>query len=287
MWASPISPSISARGTNAATESTVMISTAPLRTSVSAISSACSPVSGCETRRSSVWTPSFFAYPRSRACSASINAATPPAFCASAITCKESVVLPEASGPKISITRPRGKPPTPSARSSPNDPDEMAGTSAGISAVPSLMMAPFPYCFSIWESAKSSARFLSSFSIVRSAIAPSFGLRNVPLYSTHRGKHSSLIPVLSAERKMTNSLPSTHLEWDLPEPGVHGAGGLEVTSDQGDGLHPEATQALRLCHQTTFSQGFADLPRSLFDPCQRQMRAERPRLTREPERVKP
>src|SRR5881409_839738 len=268
MWASPISPSISARGTNAATESTVMISTAPLRTSVSA-------------------TPSFFAYPRSRACSASINAATPPAFCASAITCKESVVLPEASGPKISITRPRGKPPTPSARSSPNDPDEMAGTSAGISAVPSLMMAPFPYCFSIWESAKSSARFLSSFSIVRSAIAPSFGLRNVPLYSTHRGKHSSLIPVLSAERKMTNSLPSTHLEWDLPEPGVHGAGGLEVTSDQGDGLHPEAPQALRLCHQTAFSQGFADLPRSLFDPCQRQMRAERPRLTREPERVKP
>ena len=43
MWASPISPSISAFGTSAATESTTMRSIAPVRTSVSAISSACSP----------------------------------------------------------------------------------------------------------------------------------------------------------------------------------------------------------------------------------------------------
>ncbi len=62
------------------------------------------------------------------------------------------------------ITRPRGKPPTPRAISSPNDPVEMAGTSAGRSSVPSFMMAPFPYCFSIWERANSNARFLSSFS---------------------------------------------------------------------------------------------------------------------------
>jgi len=47
--ASPISPSISARGTRAATESMATTSTAPLRTSWSAISSASSPVSGCET----------------------------------------------------------------------------------------------------------------------------------------------------------------------------------------------------------------------------------------------
>src|ERR1019366_3378628 len=32
----------------------------------------------------------------------------PPAFCASAITCKAMVVLPEDSGPKISTTRQRG-----------------------------------------------------------------------------------------------------------------------------------------------------------------------------------
>ena len=58
---SPISPSISARGTRAATESITMTSTALERTSVSAISSACSPVSGCETSSSSKFTPSVFA----------------------------------------------------------------------------------------------------------------------------------------------------------------------------------------------------------------------------------
>ena len=46
MCESPISPSISARGVNAATESTTMRSMAPERTSMSAISSACSPWSG-------------------------------------------------------------------------------------------------------------------------------------------------------------------------------------------------------------------------------------------------
>ena len=43
---SPISPSSSARGTSAATESITSTSTAPERTSVSAISSACSPCVG-------------------------------------------------------------------------------------------------------------------------------------------------------------------------------------------------------------------------------------------------
>jgi hypothetical protein len=48
---SPISPSISARGVSAATESMTSTSMAPERTSVSVISSACSPVSGCEISR--------------------------------------------------------------------------------------------------------------------------------------------------------------------------------------------------------------------------------------------
>ena len=78
---SPISPSISARGVNAATESTTTISTEPLLTSISAISRACSPVSGCETNNSSILTPSLAAYWISSACSASINAAVPPTFC--------------------------------------------------------------------------------------------------------------------------------------------------------------------------------------------------------------
>ena len=60
-WLSPISPSISARGTSAATESMTMMSMAPDRISMSAISSACSPVSGWETSSASVSTPSFLA----------------------------------------------------------------------------------------------------------------------------------------------------------------------------------------------------------------------------------
>ncbi len=56
-WLSPISPSISARGTSAATESMTTRSIAPERISMSAISSACSPVSGWDTSRASVSTP--------------------------------------------------------------------------------------------------------------------------------------------------------------------------------------------------------------------------------------
>ncbi len=57
MWASPISPSISALGVSAATESMTTRSTAPERVSVSTMSSACSPLSGWETSSFSVSTP--------------------------------------------------------------------------------------------------------------------------------------------------------------------------------------------------------------------------------------
>ncbi len=56
-WESPISPSISARGVRAATESMTSRSMEPERTRVSVISSACSPVSGWDTSRSSMLTP--------------------------------------------------------------------------------------------------------------------------------------------------------------------------------------------------------------------------------------
>ena len=56
-WVSPISPSISARGVRAATESMTTTSSAPERMSMSAISSACSPVSGWEMSSSSMSTP--------------------------------------------------------------------------------------------------------------------------------------------------------------------------------------------------------------------------------------
>ena len=91
--------SISALGVSAATESTTMMSMAPERISMSAISSACSPVSGWETSSASVSTPSARAYSGSSACSASTKAAMPPARCASAIACRATVVLPEDSGP--------------------------------------------------------------------------------------------------------------------------------------------------------------------------------------------
>ena len=55
------------------------------------------------------------AYSASRACSASMKAATPPRFCAWPAVESASVVLPDDSGPKISTTRPRGKPPMPMA----------------------------------------------------------------------------------------------------------------------------------------------------------------------------
>ena len=56
-WVSPISPSISARGVSAATESITTTSIAPERMSMSEISSACSPVSGWEMSSSSMSTP--------------------------------------------------------------------------------------------------------------------------------------------------------------------------------------------------------------------------------------
>ena len=141
--ASPISPSISARGTSAATESMTMRSTASLRTSVSVISSACSPVSGWLTSSPFVSTPSALAYCTSSACSASMNAAMPPARWHSAIACSVSVVLPLDSGPKISTTRPRGSPPQPSAASSDGEPVLTVG-SRTTSRSPRRMIAPLP-----------------------------------------------------------------------------------------------------------------------------------------------
>ena len=76
---SPISPSISACGARAATESTTTTSIAPERTSASVISSACSPVSGWETSmRVDVHAERLRHSTGSSACSASIKATSPP-----------------------------------------------------------------------------------------------------------------------------------------------------------------------------------------------------------------
>ena len=57
--------------------------------------------------------------------------------------------LPEDSGPKISLIRPRGNPPTPSAASSEMEPVEITATGTIASFDPSRKIEPFPNCFSI------------------------------------------------------------------------------------------------------------------------------------------
>src|SRR5213079_2470986 len=109
----------------------------------------------------------------SSACSASMKAQMPPFFCASATVWSASVVLPEDSGPKISTTRPRGKPPTPSAMSSPSEPEEMVSTYMERSFLPSFITEPLPNWRSIWESAADRALVLSMEdpSTIRRAVA--------------------------------------------------------------------------------------------------------------------
>src|SRR2546423_271009 len=162
---SPMSPSISAFGTSAATESTTTTSTAPERTRISVISSPCSPVSGCETSRLSMSTPSFLAYSTSSACSASMYAAAPPCRWECATTCSANVVLPLDSGPKISVTRPRGIPPMPIAASRLIAPVGIASTRTWGESAPIRMMAPLPHVFSICVIARLSALRRSSVSL--------------------------------------------------------------------------------------------------------------------------
>src|SRR5690242_17977064 len=173
---SPISPSISALGTSAATESTTTTSTAPERTRISVISRPCSPVSGWETSRLSMSTPSFLAYSTSRACSASMYAAAPPSRWACATTCSASVVLPLDSGPKISVTRPRGIPPIPMAASRLMAPVGITSTRTRGASAPIRMIAPLPQVFSICVMARfraflrSSESFATSFSAAMSVL---------------------------------------------------------------------------------------------------------------------
>ena len=60
------------------------------------------------------------------------------------MTCWQTVVLPDDSGPKISVIRPRGMPPTPSARSSAIEPVGITSIRLMIDADPSFMIEPSP-----------------------------------------------------------------------------------------------------------------------------------------------
>ena len=169
--ASPIWPSSSARETRAATESMMMTSIEFDRIRASVMFSASSPLSGCETSRSSSFTPTTRAYFGSRACSTSMKAASPPRRWASAITLRQNVVFPDDSGPKISMMRPRGSPPTPRARSIASEPVEMVSTTMRV-ALPRRMIEPSPNCLVIAETASSMFLARAGSAARSAAVAP-------------------------------------------------------------------------------------------------------------------
>ena len=80
----------------------------------------------------------------------------PPFRWASATTCMARVDLPDDSGPKISMTRPRGRPPTPRAMSRGSAPVGMAAIFID-SFSPMRIIEPLPNCLSIWPRAMSRA----------------------------------------------------------------------------------------------------------------------------------
>src|ERR1700749_1032549 len=102
-----------------------------------------------------------------------MKAQMPPFFWPSATVCSASVVLPDDSGPQISTPRPFGRPPTPSAMSSPSEPDDTVSTSMERSFLPHFITEPLPNWRSIWDRAADSALFLSMDepSTIRSAVA--------------------------------------------------------------------------------------------------------------------
>ncbi len=112
--------------------------------------------------KSSVLTPNLRACIASSACSASINAQIPPFCCACAMACNASVVFPDDSGPKISMIRPHGNPPTPIASSIKIEPVEITSTTLLAPDCPNIMTAPLPYCLSICEKVTSSAFLLKA-----------------------------------------------------------------------------------------------------------------------------
>ena len=156
-----MSPSISALGVSAATESMTTTSILPVRIRESTISSACSPVSGWEMRRSSTLTPILRGVIWIHGVLGIDVGADAAFFLGFGDDVKGKVVLPDDSGPKISMMRPQGRPPMPSAMSSPKDPVEIASTSTGCSFLPSRMTEPLPKFRSIWLNAASRAFCLS------------------------------------------------------------------------------------------------------------------------------
>jgi hypothetical protein len=96
----------------------------------------------------SVSTHIFFAYSGSRACSASINAATHHIFCASAIACSVNVVFQDDSGQYISIILPFAYHHQ-SAISRDREPEDVVSIFIHQSLSHNLIIDHFQNCFSI------------------------------------------------------------------------------------------------------------------------------------------
>ena len=175
-----------------------------------------------------------------------MKATTPPRAWASARTCWQTVVLPDDSGPKISVIRPRGMPPTPSARSSAIEPVGMVSRTC-FSRDPSFMIAPRPNCFSIVARAASTALPRSAVVRVRPLVLPSSpSVRHAP-HPIHVDR--------SPERTLMASAGRSAFLRRRPRRPCRSLRGLRITStfcggsDSGDrlgwaGLLPSASSSL-------------------------------------------
>src|ERR671934_2685719 len=129
-----------------------------------------------------------------------------------------SVVFPEDSGPKISTIRPRGTPPTPSARSSESAPVGIASTWTALSS-PSRITEPWPNWRSIWVTAACSAASFA-FASLAAAAPPLESLeeRGVIFFSS-----AILITFLSPARRTAHSIPQTGQQFQAGQGHVLGA----------------------------------------------------------------
>ena len=117
---------------------------------------------------------------------------------------KTRVVFPDASGPKISVTRPLGTPPIPRAISKPKEPVEIAATLPAWEAIcsPSFIIEPRPKDFSICSIADSNARVFPEEGVSVS-LEEAFGilLMVIPLGEKSKKKDGSLPACRQARRE--------------------------------------------------------------------------------------
>src|SRR5918998_961332 len=141
-----------------------------------------------------------------------MKAQMPPIFWAFARTWYSSVVLPDDSGPNTSTMRPRGRPPTPRARSSESAPVGTAATRTAAASSPIFMIDPWPNCRSIWPSA-----FFSADSRAWAAFCCSLSIRS--LSSRKLSESTNVSPGSDRPRppRWTDLAPAPAMWLDRPD----------------------------------------------------------------------